>query len=146
VPFLLEKLGPEGRLVCVDFAEAMLKIAMGKGFGANIEYICADIEDSGLADGSFDVAVCYSVFPHFENKLKVLKEIHRLLRSKGRFYICHTSSRREINEIHSSIPDVRTHLFPENDETCRMLEDAGFEEISIDDAAEYFLVKARKAG
>ena len=146
VPFLLEKLGPDGRLVCVDFAEAMLKIAMEKGFRGNIEYICADIEESSLADGSFDAAVCYSVFPHFENKPKVLREIQRLLRKQGRLYICHTSSRHDINEIHSSIPDVCTHLFPENAETSLMLEDAGFKEVSIDDAAEYYLVRAKKAG
>lgn len=146
VPFLLGKLGQKGRLVCIDFAEEMLREAVAKGFRGNIEYICADIEDSGLADRSFDAAVCYSVFPHFENKPKVLKEIYRMLRQQGRFYICHTSSRHDINEIHSSIPDVCTHLFPENAETCRMLEDAGFEEISIDDAEEYYLAGARKAG
>ena len=145
VPFLLEKIGQNGRLVCLDFAEAMLKIAMDKGFGENIEYICADIVDSSLPDESFDVVVCYSVFPHFENKPKVLKEINRVLRKQGRLYICHTSSRHDINEIHSNIPDVCTHLFPENAETCCLLEDAGFEEISIDDAEEYYLVKARKA-
>jgi ubiquinone/menaquinone biosynthesis C-methylase UbiE len=144
VPFLLGKLGPEGRLVCLDFAEEMLKIAEDKGFKGNIEYICADIEDSGLPDESYDAVVCYSVFPHFENKPKVLKEIHRVLIKRGRFYICHTSSRHDINEIHRSLPDVSNHLFPENDETYRMIEDAGFGGIDISDTEEYYLVKARK--
>jgi ubiquinone/menaquinone biosynthesis C-methylase UbiE len=145
VPFLLAKLGPEGRLVCVDFAEEMLRIAAAKAFGCNIEYICADIENSGLADENFDAAVCYSVFPHFENKPKVLREINRMLRKKGRFYICHTSSRHDINEVHRSLPDVRTHLFPENAETYRMLEDAGFVDISISDGEDDYLVSAGKS-
>ena len=145
IPFLLEKLGKAGRLVCVDFAEEMLRIAAAKAFSGNIEYICTDIEDSGLPDENFDVAVCYSVFPHFENKPKVLREINRVLRKKGRFYICHTSSRRDINEIHISIPDVCTHLFPENAETCRMLEDAGFVDVSIKDGEGDYLVSAEKS-
>ena len=144
VPFLLEKLGPEGKLVCLDFAEEMLRVAVSKEFKGNIEYICVDIEDSGLSDESFDAVVCYSVFPHFENKPKVLKEIHRVLRKHGKFYICHTSSRHDINKIHRSLPDVSNHLFPENEETYRMIEDAGFGELSISDTQDYYLVKARK--
>jgi ubiquinone/menaquinone biosynthesis C-methylase UbiE len=146
VPFLLEKLGAAGRLICIDFAEEMLRIASAKVFEGNIKYICADIESSGLPDENFDAAVCYSVFPHFENKPKVLEEINRVLRKKGRFYICHTSSRHDINEIHRSLPDVRTHLFPENAETYRMLEDAGFVDISISDGEDDYLVSAGKSG
>jgi len=146
VPFLLEKMGYEGRLVCLDFAEEMLREASAKGFEGNIDYICADIEDSGLPDESFDVAVCYSVFPHFENKAKVISEINRLLRKRGRFYICHTSSRQNINEIHRSLPDVCDHLFPENAETYSMVEDAGFDEIIISDGEGDYLVSGKKPG
>jgi len=146
VPYILEKIGSDSKLVCLDFAEEMLKEARMKGFTGNIEYICADIEDNGLPDESFDVAVCYSVFPHFENKPKVIREINRLLRKKGRVFICHTSSRDAINEIHRSLPEVCNHLFPENAETYCMIEDAGFEEIDISDAEDYYLVSARKSG
>jgi ubiquinone/menaquinone biosynthesis C-methylase UbiE len=145
VPLLLKKIGRTGKLVCLDFAEEMLKEASAKGFRGNIKFICADIEDSGLPDASFDAAVCYSVFPHFENKPKILSEINRLLREKGRLYICHTSSRHDINKIHRSLPDVCNHLFPENAETYRMMADAGFEDIVINDGSDDYLVSARKA-
>ena len=145
VPLLLKKIGREGNLVCLDFAEEMLKITQAKGFKGNISYICADIENSRLTDKSFDVIVCYSVFPHFRDKPKALIEINRLLKKDGKIFICHTSSRQAINEIHRSVPEVRNHLFPENEDTRRMLSEAGFEDIRISDGKEDYLVSARKS-
>jgi len=144
-PFLLQKIGSEGKLVCLDFAEEMLKIAMSKGFRGNISYLCSDIEKSQLADKSFDAIVCYSVFPHFQNKLKILSEIYRLLKEDGRLFICHTSSRQSINEIHRSQPEVYDHLFPENESIRQMLSETGFVDIHINDGKDDYLVTARKS-
>ena len=145
VSLLLKKIGREGNLVCLDFAEEMLKITQAKGFKGNISYLCADIENSRLADKSFDAVVCYSVFPHFRDKPKALREINRLLKKEGLLFICHTSSRRAINEIHRSLPEVCNHLFPENEDTHRMLSEAGFEDISISDGKDDYLVSAKKS-
>jgi ubiquinone/menaquinone biosynthesis C-methylase UbiE len=144
VPFLLEKTGPEGRLVCIDYAGEMLKIAKAKGFKGNITFLCTDIMENRLADDSFNSAVCYSVFPHFRDKPGALREIYRLLKKSGRLFICHTSSRREINEIHRGLPEVCDHLLPENDEMRRMLSGTGFKNISIDDGQDYYLARAVK--
>ena len=144
VPFLLKKIGHQGRLVCLDFAEEMLKIARAKSFKGNISYLCADIENSQLDDESFDTVVCYSVFPHFQNKPRALGEINRLLKKEGQLFICHTSSHQFINEIHRSMPEVCNHLFPENKDTQRMLAEAGFKDISISDGKDDYLVIARK--
>jgi len=146
IPFILKKIGSEGKLVCLDFAEEMLKIAYAKGFQGNIEYICADIENSRLPAKSFDAVVCYSVFPHFRDKIKALREISRLLKENRKLFICHTSSRQAINDIHRNIPEIRDHLFPMNEEMRRMLTGAGFKDISISDGKDDYLVSARKPG
>jgi ubiquinone/menaquinone biosynthesis C-methylase UbiE len=146
VPYLLNKIGRAGNLVCLDFAEEMLKVARAKRFGGNISYLCADIEDSRLPDRSFDAVVCYSVFPHFRDKPGALREINRLLKKGGRLYICHTSSRRAINEVHQSLPEVCDHLFPANGETQRMLAGAGFADIYIADGENDYFVSVRKPG
>lgn len=144
IPFLLKKIGRKGKLFCLDFAEEMLKIAQAKDFKGNISYVCADIENSRLDDKSFDAVVCYSVFPHFQDKLKALREIYRLLKEDGKIFICHTSSRQAINEIHQNIPEVCDHLLPENEDIHRMLSDVGFKDINISDGKEEYLVSARK--
>lgn len=144
VPYLLQKIGREGGLVCLDFSEEMLKISRAKGFKGNITYLCADIENSHLAAESFDAAVAYSVFPHFQNKLKALREIYRLLKKGGKLFICHTSSRHFINEIHRRQPEVHDHLLPENEEMRRLLSEAGFEDISVRDGESDYMASARK--
>ena len=145
VPLLLKKIGREGNLVCLDFAEEMLKIAQTKDFKGNISYLCADIENSRLDDNTFDAVVCYSVFPHFRDKPKALKEINRLLKKDGQLFICHSSSRQVINEIHRSLPEICDHLFPENEDMDRMLSEAGFTDIDISETTESYLACARKS-
>lgn len=146
VPYILSKIGRSGTLVCLDYAEEMLKAAKAKNFTGRITFVCADIVETGQPDESFDAAVCYSVFPHFTSPDKALKEIYRVLKPEGRLYICHTSSRRFINEIHREIPEICGHLFPENEDMRRLLLEAGFTSVSIDDGDEDYLAKARKAG
>ena len=144
VPFLLEKIGPEGKLVCLDFAGEMLKICKAKGFQGNIIFLCADIMENGLPDESFDNVVCYSVFPHFEDKPGALREIYRLLKKGGRLFICHTSGRQAINEVHRGLPEVCDHLIPEKEDMLLMLSGAGFKDISIEDAKDNYLARAVK--
>jgi ubiquinone/menaquinone biosynthesis C-methylase UbiE len=144
VPFLLKKIGPEGKLVCLDYAGEMLKICQTKGFQGNITYINADIMENRLADESFDGVVCYSVFPHFEDKTGALREIYRLLKNGGRLFICHTSGREAINEVHRSLPEVHDHLIPENNAMYSLLSGAGFKDIRIEDGKEDYLAGAVK--
>ncbi|MFC2006991.1 class I SAM-dependent methyltransferase [Chloroflexota bacterium] len=144
LPFLLDKNGETGRLVCLDSAEDMLKRAQAKGFQGNIEYICADIADSRLDNETFDTVVCYSSFPHFQDKPGALGEINRMLKKGGRLCICHTSCRTAINEIHSRIPEVRNDLIPEEDVMQQLLSSAGFSEISIYDDDSSYLASACK--
>ena len=143
-PFLLSRIGQNGKLVCLDFAEEMLKRAQAKGFQRNVEYVCTDITDTRFRNETFDTVVCYSSFPHFQDKPKALREISRVLKKGGRLLICHTSSRAEINEIHRQIPEVQNDLIPEEDEMRHLLLSAGFAEISVWDAGDNYLAMAGK--
>jgi len=145
VPYLLQKIGEKGWLTCLDFAENMLAAARAKKFTGNIDYVCADIVETGLPDNAYDAVVCYSVFPHFDHPFRALCEIARMLKAGGRLYICHTSSRRAINEIHQSIPEICDHVFPENEDLRRMLIEAGFIDITIEDGEDSYLVTGKKA-
>ena len=145
VPFLLNKIGRNGRLVAIDIAEEMLRLARVKSFSTEIDHIHADIVTLPINGETFHTVVCYSSFPHFEDKARALREIHRMLRKNGRLFICHTSSRQEINELHYQIPEVHMHLLPEDDEMRRLLSAAGFGEISVFDGEDSYLASAVKA-
>jgi len=143
IHFLLREMGKGGRIVALDFAEKMLGCACTKGFNGDIDYLCADVTNIPLGNEIFDIIVCYSCFPHFQDKPGALTEMNRVIKRGGRLLICHTSSRASINEIHRQIPAVENDIIPDEGEMQIILLRAGFTEIKIDDSESY-LVSARK--
>ena len=144
IPYLLSKIGNDGRIVALDFAEEMLKIAQAKSFDSDIDYLCADVHDIPRGDEVFDSVVCYSSFPHFHDKPRALAEINRVTKKSGKLFVCHTSSREKINQIHRGIPTVQNDIIPDAGEMEMLLSMAGFVDIMIDDGDESYLADARK--
>ena len=145
-PFLLSEVGQDGYIIALDFAEKMLERAKAKDFNGNIDYLCADVTNIPLDDEIFDVVVCYSSFPHFQDKPRALAEMNRVIKKGGKLLICHTSSREKINEIHQGIPAVQNDIIPDGSKMQTMLSQAGFTDISVDDNNESYLCIARKPG
>jgi len=143
IPFLLRKIGEDGRIIALDIAERMLGRARAKGFNGNIDYLCAGVTNIPLRNEIFDVIVCYSSFPHFQDKSRALTEMSRVIKEGGRLLICHTSSRAKINEIHRQIPAVENDIIPDEGEMQNILLRTGFVDIKIDDSESY-LASARK--
>jgi ubiquinone/menaquinone biosynthesis C-methylase UbiE len=144
VPFLLKIIGTGGKLVCLDSAEKMIEKAREKKFKGNIEYICADIHSTDFENEVFDAVVCYSSFPHFDNKSRALKEINRVLKKGGKLFICHTSSRSDINTIHQQIQEVHNDLIPDKEEMRSLFLSAGFGDTEIHEEASSYFAKAEK--
>jgi ubiquinone/menaquinone biosynthesis C-methylase UbiE len=145
LPFLLRVVGRRGRIVALDFAERMLKKARAKGFDHDIAYLQADVSHIPARPESFDAIVCYSSFPHFPDKPKVLSELRRVIKNGGQLLICHTSSRTQINAIHRQVPAVKNDTLPDKAEMQGMLAVAGFTRIKIEDKSDSYLVSAEKA-
>ena len=144
VPFLMKKVGGNGRLFAMDIAEEMLRRARAKNFNGNIEYLHADITSIPLSGGIFNAVVCYSSFPHFKNKLQAIAEMARVLKNGGCLFICHTLSRYVIHSIHTEIPAVENDVIPDAGEMRTMLTVAGFVDIKIDDDSDSYLASAIK--
>lgn len=142
-PYLLERVGESGRIISVDFAGEMLRKAQAKGF-KDVAFLCADVTSLPLASEVFDAAACYSSFPHFQDKPAALKEMHRVIKPGGSLFICHTSSRKEINKLHRRFPAINRDIIPDEAEMQALLSTAGFTSIKIEDASESYLCHARK--
>ncbi len=144
IPYLLNKIGKAGQLVVMDIAEEMLQVSRRKGFNGNIDYLHADITTLPVAESVFDSVVCYSSFPHFRDKRRALTEIYRVLKDGGSLYICHTSNRSTINNIHVAIEILKDDLIPDNEEVYDMLSMAGFNGIKIEDNSDSYFASGRK--
>jgi ubiquinone/menaquinone biosynthesis C-methylase UbiE len=144
IPFLLKKIGTRGQIVSLDIAEKMLAKARAKGFNGNVAYLCADITNIPIDNYIFDSVVCYSTFPHFQDKPSALTEMARVTKINGKLIICHTTSRIKLNEIHRQIPEVENDSIPGEAEMRALLSEVGFTNIMIDDNNESYFCSAIK--
>jgi ubiquinone/menaquinone biosynthesis C-methylase UbiE len=146
LPFLIAELGGEGKIMALDFSAEMLGQAQAKNFPPIVGFAQADVLAIPLADNSVDMAICNSVFPHFNDKVKALKEIARVLRNNGRLVICHTMSREMLNQLHQSAGGVIAHdLLPNEFQLRRLIKQAGLKITHFEDSPERYLVIAEKS-
>lgn len=146
LPLLIQSIGNGGKILALDIAEEMLHRARAKGFNGAVAFMNADAAHIPLPESSVDSVVCYSSFPHFQDKSKALMEIYRVVKNGGRLYICHTSCRKAINGLHNGIPEVAQDVIPEDWAMRAMLSAAGFVDIEIEDNHENYLCQALKRG
>jgi ubiquinone/menaquinone biosynthesis C-methylase UbiE len=147
LPFLISQLSGEGEIVALDFSAEMLIQAQAKDFPPTVRYAQADVVAIPLDDNSVDLAICNSAFPHFEDKVKALKEMARVLRNGGRLAICHTMSRDTLNRLHQSIGGVvADDLLPDEFELRGLIEQAGLKITHFEDGPDRYLVVAEKSG
>jgi ubiquinone/menaquinone biosynthesis C-methylase UbiE len=145
LPHLHKSTNGKSRVVSLDIAEEMLKRARSNGLQDNIGYVHGDASSLPLANEAFDMVICYSCFPHFRNKTKALREIARVLKEGGRLAICHTASRREINELHRSIGGVvKNDTIPLKTTMRKLLEASGLKPMEIQDEKHRYMVIAAK--
>ena len=146
LPFLITEVGNAGKIVALDISAEMLGQAKAKNFQPILGFAQADALSIPLAENSVDLAICNSVFPHFDDKAKALKEINRVLRNNGLLVICHTMSRKMINQLHQSIGGVvANHLLPHEFQLRELLKKAGLKVIHFEDGPERYLVIAEKS-
>ncbi len=146
LPFLRQRIGGDGIILALDIAEEMLQKARAKSTNGTVAYLNADAAHIPLPEASVDSVVCYSSFPHFQDKAKALAEMYRVVKNGGRLYICHTSNRAAINGLHNGIHEVAHDIIPEDWEMRLMLSEAGFADIEIEDNCENYLCQALRRG
>lgn len=115
--YVLSKLvGQTGQVVGVDMTAKQLDVARqhqdwhAEAFGyeeSNVEFIQANIEEldqTGLADGSFDLIVSNCVINLAVDKGAVLRSAHRLLDHGGEMYFSDVYADRRIPSVLASDP------------------------------------------
>ncbi len=145
LPFLGSRMRDEGTILAIDISAEMLRQGRRKARPSMADFAQADAMAIPLADGSMDIAICLSVFPHFCDKVRALTEMARVLRETGSLVICHTMSRAMINELHRNIGGiVADHSLPDESELRKQVEQAGLRITHFEDRTERYLVIAEK--
>lgn len=144
VPYIREKIGPQGFLMEIDYSYGMIKIAREKYDDNNIFFIQSDVQQISVKKNVFDCVICYALFPHLSHKEAALRELRSVLKPGGRFFIAHPMSREELNKLHSNLEEPVQHdLLPDKKEMIRLLISAGFSQISIRNEPSLYLAQAK---
>jgi len=72
--------------------ERTIEHANSIGLAHNLTLVQADAQACNLASESFDVAFATQVLDHVNNPASVVREVHRLLKNGGRFYVQFSST------------------------------------------------------
>ncbi len=145
IPCLRER-APAARLVSIDLAHAMLRRARRRCPDAAL--VQADVHRPPFIQqaGAFDLAVCHNSFPHFADKPSALRELARVLAPGGRLLILHDLSRAEVNAIHGGTgPPIHHDLLPPGEEARRMLLEAGFSDVWVEDVPAHYMVSGQRS-
>ncbi|MEW6546121.1 MAG: methyltransferase domain-containing protein [Bacillota bacterium] len=143
LPYLLDLVGPGGRVYALDISPAMLEKARAKY--PSVTYLCAPAEEIPLPERSCRAVVCYSAFPHFPDQGRAVAEMARVLSPGGRLVIAHARSREAINRLHRELGGpVAHHLLPDDGTMRSLLGRSGLCEITLADGeGGYLLVACR---
>ncbi len=146
LPYLQKRIGENGHITAIDIAEGMLKIARTKYNASNITFIHGDFIQENITEDSFDIIICYSVFPHFDNKQIAVSKMARLLKDGGICAICHSQSRDDINKIHqnSSNIAISEDLLPEPDAIKGCLLKQNMNPVEVVDNSDMFVIVTQK--
>lgn len=143
---LLERLSPSGRVVAIDFSSRMIAEAQRKVSDARVDWYIADALNIPVADSSFDRIICFSIWPHFDDPIAVMREFFRLLRYDGSLHVWHLCSREVVNQIHASAGvAVRNDLLQPVQETAYLIERHGFDLVQYMEDEQQYLISALKS-
>lgn len=132
-----EAVGAEGKVIGVDFTEAMIMKARENAMKlqfSNVEFIKADIDDMPIKDNYADVVVSNCVLNLVPNKSKVVNEIFRVLKQGGHFSISDIvligTLPNEIKEAAEMYAGCVSGAIQKED-YLKIISDAGFKNIKI---------------
>ena len=143
-PYLRQRVGETGRLAALDFSPAMLAEAAQRY--PFVWPLLARAESIPLLDNYVDVLICFSAFPHIQNKEAAAREFFRVLKSGGRAYVLHIDGRERLNAMHGRHAAVCGDHMPCPNGMRSIFAQAGFGQMECDESAEHFYFCAHKAG
>ncbi len=140
---LLARLSAAGRVLAVDLSPRMIDTARRKVRDPRADWLVADARRLPVRDASYDRVICFSVWPHIDDRAGAAVEFARVLKPGGRLDIWHLASRAKINAIHIGAGGaVGEDLLPPVGETADLLRRHGFSIAAAVEDDEGYLVAA----
>ncbi|WP_010254476.1 class I SAM-dependent methyltransferase [Treponema primitia] len=143
IPILLKL---TGNITAIDSAEKMIELAHKKFAHTEVNFIHGDVLEYPFDDGAFDHIICYSVFPHFDDKPLAISRLAKKLKPGGLLSILHSASKEKINgiHVHAHNRDIMADNLPPAQGLISCAQNCGLREEIIIDNSEMYLFGARR--
>ncbi len=147
VPYILDELSRDGRLVEMDYAWKMIKTNQHLHQDSRILFECAHVMDMPFDSNAFDRVICFACFPHFQDQAGAVKQITRVLKPGGKLVIAHLMSSDEIATHHKGHSPVSSDQLPSFDRLSAWLVQCGLEILEFTDVSGlYCLACVKESG
>ena len=149
IPRILQRIGNTGWITALDYSENMIMKAKEKlpqNENSNMSFVVENFYKT-TSNYTFDSIICYSCFPHLEDKKQFFQKSFDLLKANGTLLIAHSSSRAEINEMHARKHEaVRDDFLDSLEDISALGEQYGFAVLAQknDEKIFYILMKKKK--
>jgi len=145
LPAILETFPQATCVIEADFALAMLQENARKVRQPVVHRVCADAAMLPVADGRFDLVLCFGILPHLADGRAALAEWLRVLKPGGAVAVGHLAGSKELNEFHGSLDaPVSSDVLPDSRSLARALVEAGAVNITAEEDAGWYFVRAEK--
>lgn len=127
--------GPSGSVVGLDISKMEVEHAQARAEHRHLEnvtFVNGDMEKMPFDDNKFDVVISNGAFCLAPNKEAAFKEIYRVLKPGGRFSVCCTTTKVDLDKD-VDWPICMRVFMPLN-HTKSLLENVGFSNVIIDDS------------
>ena len=139
---LAERVGAEGQVVALDISAKMVEAARNRlAAHENVVIHLSAIENLSLEKDNFDLILCHQVFPHFEDKGRVLNLMTGGLKRKGKLIVFHFIDFARINDRHRKAGTAVEHdMMPSRETMESLFREAGLKiDLLVNDDLGYFL-------
>lgn len=134
---MAEDVGEKGFVFGVDISDGMLRTAVknAQKLGiSNVSFIKSDLESITIPAGVADLVISNCTINHAVDKLRVWKEVHRIMKSGGRFVVSDIYSIERVPDEYRNDPVAVSECWAgavTREEYLNTLKDAGFIDIKI---------------
>lgn len=144
IPYIYNYVKESGSIVAIDFSEDMIMRSKRKHpieKFPNLKFRVQDINKFSMKR-EYDAILCYSCFPHFNNKNHTIAHLTKGLKKKGKLMIAHSDSRETINNIHKNAKSkiISQDSLPTIEEISSLMERLGLNVIKTLDNNEMFYI------
>ena len=140
VPYILDRIGSNGTLHEVDYAEKMIEVNRRLHEDPRITFVASSADKLNVPDQSFNVVICFSCFPHFHRTRETLALIGKALKPEGKLVIAHFDSSQDINDLHRKHECVMHDQLPSEANMRQLIMSVGLSvERFIDESGFYFV-------